>query len=118
MAKYVAVRICRLKPGADRVAFERAFEHAEDPEARVGFERAILLQGYESPYPEVAGGAVDYVSLHVYDSPEGCRRAVQAVRHNQIPEELRPFLEALEAVRRGETGESTVAGYTLVHGAL
>lgn len=46
MAKYIAIRSYRLKPGVDRSAFEQAFAHVEDPDASVGFERAILLQGY------------------------------------------------------------------------
>lgn len=118
MAKYIAIRSYRLKPGVDRSAFEQAFAHVEDPDASVGFERAILLQGYQSAYPEVAGSDIDYVSLHVYDSPAGCQRAVQALREGHVPAMLRAFVEQVGAARRGEIAETAVAGYTLVHGVL
>jgi hypothetical protein len=116
MAKYIAIRTYQLKPEVDRKAFEAVF--ATVPPA-AGLERVILLRGFEGNLPMVAQGAVDYVSLHVYDSPEGCARFFQAGQDvAAYPAALQPFVQAVRQAHLGETADSTVYGYTVVHGTV
>jgi len=126
MLQYIAIRTYKLKPDVDKAVFEKVFGNVN---GTLGLQKVILLKGYQGNQ-SVSKGEADYVSLHIFDSPEACAAFFQPAYEginagkeeadilSHYPEELRPFLQVVNRARLGETAESMVHGYTLVHGII
>jgi len=126
MSNYIAIRTYKLKPDIDRTDFEKAFENIK---STLDLQKVVLLKGYQGDI-NVSRGDVDYVSLHIFESVEACiefwEPAFAAMNEGKnesdilshYPEELRPFLQIVGKAHYGEIAESTIHGYTVVHGTV